>query len=217
MLNRIVAALVAAGMLAGCATPGYERYAEAVARQTAAQSDAAAQNYKAMMAIAQGGDATTKTVALLLLALNGRVMPLPIEPPRDNALAWAQVLVPPLTGLAFGYFNYRQASNANDNLAAITTSGYNALQGTASSGYGALSSVVGSMPQPPDLGSIIGAVQPNYNIGGDGAVGGGTVSKPIITTTTTTTNTNSISGDGAIGGGLTKPAESIQRGLVLSE
>ena len=219
MLNRLVAALVAAGFLSGCATPGYERYAEAVARQTAAQADAAAQNYKAMLAIAQSGDATTKTVALLLLALNvGQVRPAVIEPPRDNALAWAQILVPPLTGLAFGYFNYRQAANANDNLAAITTSGYNALQGTATAGYGALSTTVGALPAPPDIGSIIGAVRPNYNIGGDGVVGDGTISKPVTTTTITTTNTNTINGDGAVGGGLTKPVEAIQmKGMELSE
>lgn len=195
--NSLLVLMIVA--LAGCATPGYDRYAEAVARQAEYQADVQREQAKAIMALAQTGDATTKTVAVMLLAMQqGQNRQAVIEPPRDPALQWAAVIMPSVTALAGGYFGYRLGVTQSDNQAATTTASYNAFSGISMAGFGSNAAIAGAgfaaIPPPVsiDWAGIISGVKPSntttVTIGGDGALGGSTISKPITTTTTTTTN-----------------------------
>ena len=196
--NSLLVLLIVA--LAGCATPGYDQYAAAVARQAEYQADVQREQAKAIMALAQSGDATTKTVAVMLLAMQqGQNRAPAIEPPRDPALQWAAVIMPSVTALAGGYFGYKLGQTQSNNQAATTTASYNAFGSIATAGFGSNAAIAGAgfgaIPAPVsiDWAGIIAGVKPNntttVSIGGDGTVGGGTVSKPVTTTTTTTTNT----------------------------
>lgn len=199
MRNSLLVLLMVA--LSGCATPGYDRYAEAVAKQAEYQADVQREQAKAIMALAQTGDATTKTVAVMLLAMQqGQNRAPMIEPPRDPALQWAAVIMPSVTALAGGYFGYRLGVTQSNNQASTTTASYNAFGSIATAGFGSNAAIAnagfGALPPPVtiDWAGIIAGIKPinttTVSIGGDGAINGSTIEKPI-TTTTTTTSTDS--------------------------
>lgn len=201
-MKRTASVLVAT-LLAGCATPGYVEYTQAVAAQSVAQAEARAKTNAAIMAMAMQGDATTKTVAVMLLAMQGNsTQTLPVEPPRDQALQWASLIMPSVTALAGGYFGYRLGVTQSNNQASTTQSSYSTLGQVATGGYASNTLIAGAgfgtlaqfKPAPVDWASIIGNLQPNVTItntnGGDGVLGSGLISKPITTETTTTTTTD---------------------------
>jgi len=211
MRTRIYGIACLIGCLSGCATPGYDRYADAIAKQAEYRADVERERAKAIIALAQGGDATTRTVAVLMLAMQqGSTQSAQIEPPRDQALAWASLIVPSATALAGGYFGYRLGITQSNNSAATSIAGYGTMGSIAGAGFGAASSIAGAglsalKPLPSaaiDWPSIIAAMQPavTTTIGGDGVVGAGTISKPTTTTTTTTTNRTCTAGDGGTTG-----------------
>jgi hypothetical protein len=123
---RFLVALAATAVLAGCASTREMYYGSidsANARaveiaDTRAQAEIARIN--ALVQIAQNGSETSRVAAAMALAFSGQNaagVPRPIAPqiPQNEALQWAQVLVPAATALAGGYFSYRQAT---------TTAGY---------------------------------------------------------------------------------------------
>ena len=93
--------------LTGCQTTGYQDYADAMARIAEANASIAREQARAMQDLAQnGGDQTTRTVAVVMLALgaNNGQRHVQLAPPQNEALEWARILVPSLSTLAMGYF-----------------------------------------------------------------------------------------------------------------
>lgn len=203
-MKRIAYLLIAA-LLAGCATPGYVEYTQVMAAQALANAEARAKTNAAIMAMAAQGDATTKTVAVMLLAMQNAPSQLPVEPPRDQALQWASLVLPSVTALAGGYFGYRLGVTQSNNQAATTQSSYGTLGTVATGGYASNTLIAGTgfstlaqfKPTPVDWAGVIGNLQPNVTItnttGGDGVLGSGLISKPTTTTTTTTTDNSNRS------------------------
>lgn len=186
-MKKITAWIAIVAMLAGCATPeAYQAYATSVQGIATANAQAQAAQNAAIMQLANGGDATTKTVAVLMLALGiGNKQQVTVEPPKNEALQWAQVLMPSLTAVGLGYFGYRLGQTQSNNAASVSIAGYGAMGGIADSGF----SAVGQFkPQPIDW-SGLSLLQPN------------------VTTTTTMTNTgNGVIGSGAVDNRVTNPA-----------
>jgi hypothetical protein len=172
--------------LSGCSTTqAYQQYALAIQHAAEARSAAQVEQSKAIMQLALSGDATTKTVAVMLLAMQaGSKEQVNIEPPKNEALQFAQVFAPIIATLGLGYWGFRLGQTQSDNQAATTQSSYGALVGIANGGFGAL------RPVPFDW-SGLAALQPNITttttIGGDGVVSGGTITKPVATTCNGTT------------------------------
>jgi len=206
---KTTASVVLALMLAGCATPGYVEYTQAVAMQAQAHADARRATIAAITAMANNGDATTKTMAVVMLSLGaGQAQPLPVEPPRDTALQWAAMIVPSVTALAGGYFGYRLGVTQSNNQAMTTQSSYGTLGAVAVGGYGSNSAIAGAgfnaitafRPVPVDWSGLAGALKPSITTttsltnttGGDGVLGAGTISRPTTTTTTTSTDNHSV-------------------------
>jgi len=200
---RRIATIALCFALGACATPGYVEYTQAVSLQAQAQADARRATVAAITAMANNGDATTKTMAVVMLALqNGQSQQLPVEPPRDTALQWAAMIVPSVTALAGGYFGYRLGVTQSNNQAQTTQSSYGTLGSVAIGGYatnaaiagGGFSALTAFKPLPVDWAGLAGALKPNITTtvtntaGGDGVLGSGTISRPTTTTTTTEDN-----------------------------
>jgi len=189
-MRATAAVLVVA--LTGCQTTGYQDYADAMARIAEANASISREQTRAMQELAQhGGDQTTRTVAVVMLALgaqNGQRQ-VQLAPPQNEALEWARILVPSLSTLAMGWFGYRLGMTQSDNAADVSIAGYGAMQGIAGSGFNA---VTAFKPVPIDW-SGIANLRPN-------------------TTTTTTTTTNTAidianrDGQVVINGNATQPA-----------
>jgi len=175
--------------LTGCQTTSYQDYANAMARVAEANASIAREQSAAMMELAKfGSDPTTRTVAVIMLALgaqNGQKN-VQIAPPQNEALEWARVLVPSLSTLAMGYFGYRLGVTQSNNAADVSIAGYGAMNGIADAGFNAVTAF--KLP-PLDLSTI----RPN-----------------TTTNTTTTTNTNvevvNDSGQVVVGGNGSMPA-----------
>jgi hypothetical protein len=179
-------------VLTGCQTTGYQDYADAMARIAEANASVAKEQMFAMRQLAEnGGDQTTRTVAVVMLALgaqNGQKQ-VNLAPPQNEALEWARILVPSLSTLAMGWFGYRLGMTQSDNAADVSIAGYGAMQGIAAGGFNA---VTAFKPLPIDWAGLA-ALRPNNT----------------TTTTTTTSNTTDITnrdGQVVINGNATQPA-----------
>lgn len=174
---KCIAWLCILATLSGCSTPAaYQAYAASMQGIATARANAQSAQIAALMELANGGDATTKTVAVLMLAMQaGAKDQVNVEPPRNEALQWAQVILPTIATLGMGYFGFRLGQTQSDNAASVSIAGYGAMNGIANSGF----NTVGQFkPVPFDWSGL----QPN-----------------ITTNTTTTTTTNE--GNGVIGSG----------------
>lgn len=183
--------------LAGCATyldPNYaiqiQAYNDTVRAQqmvevAKAQSETA--RFEAMQSIAQSGDAGTRTMALLALALargggaDARVINVspPAAPERqeDRAFKWAALFAAPVATLAQGYFGYRLGVAQTNTQRDTSIASYNAISGVAGSGFGAVSNVAGAGFAALPL--LAGQIRPpqanvttNMTIGRDGVIAG---------------------------------------------
>jgi hypothetical protein len=181
-------------MLGGCATPeAYQAYTASIQGIATARANALAAQTTAIMQLASGGDATTKTVAVLMLALQaGSKDNIQVEPPRNEALQWAQVLLPTVTALGMGYWGFQLGKVQSNNAASVSIAGYQAMNGIADSGFSAVSQF---KPIPIDWAGI-GSLQPNVTTNtsltntGNGVIGSGTADNRVSTVTTTTTTTD---------------------------
>ena len=193
-MKRAAWVCLAAMVLPGCSTTqAYQQYALAIQHAAEARSAAQVEQSKAIMQLAMSGDATTKTVAVMLLAMQaGSKEQVQIEPPRNEALAWAQVLMPSLTAIGLGWYGYRVATTQSNNAANVAIASYGSMENIAGAGFGAVTQF---KPAPFDW-SGLANLQPNItnttttSIGGDGVVNGGTVTKPATTTCNGTTGVN---------------------------
>ena len=186
-MKRTAWLCLVAMILSGCSTTqAYQQYALAIQHAAEARSAAQTEQARAIMQLAIAGDATTKTVAVMLLAMqSGAKEQIQIEPPRNEALQWAQVLMPSLTALGLGYWGFQLGKTQSNNAADVSIAGYGAMSGIANGGYNAL---VAFKPAPFDwsgLSNLQPSITNTTTIGGDGVIGAGSISKDTITTTTT--------------------------------
>ena len=128
--------------LSGCQSTGYQQYADAMARIAESQASVQREQTAAMMRLAEfGGDQTTRTVAVLMLALGGgannKAYPT-VQPPQNEALQWAQVILPSISTLALGYWGYHLGKTQSNNAADVSIAGYGAMNGIAQSGFNAV-------------------------------------------------------------------------------
>jgi hypothetical protein len=156
-----IATLLALSLM-GCQTQGYQEYALAMSRIAESQASVAREQAQAMILLAKDPQAsdTTRTVAIMMLAMGAQnaKSTVQLQPPPNEALQWASVILPSLTNLGLGYFGYRTAVHVSDNQAETTQASYAAF--------------ASFKPQPIDFGAL---TRPN-------------VTNTTTTTTTDVTN-----------------------------
>lgn len=145
-----------------CASVDKNYAAALAAHQSSTQAMAAArqEQVRQMGLIAQSGDATSKAVAVMAMAM----IPMPVaeipRPPESDAYKWASLVLPAVTTLGTGYYMYRLGVTQSDNARDTSISANNAFLG---------------------MGNAIATA---------GAAGYPFIQAPGPVTTTTTTNTN---------------------------
>jgi len=102
----------------GCASSSGKDYYAAVNAAAAAQASASEARYKALAAVAQGGDGQAASAAVMAIALtqDKSIVPQYVE---SNALKWAQVLTPTVGTLGIGLVQANVAKNASNNAAQV--------------------------------------------------------------------------------------------------
>ena len=134
--------------LTACASPEYAQYAKSSEASSVARS-------QALATIAQQGD-TAAVAAVMALALGAGQSQLQ-APPQNQALSWAQVLVPGLTSIAGMRYQY-MSTVAQSNNAAATAQSTNAT-----------------------FGNIAGLIQaPTITLSGSGTLGSGDYTPPSV-------------------------------------
>lgn len=126
--------ILAALVLAGCASPEYEQYSRAQTDIATARHQADAARYRALSDIAATGDSSAKVAAVMALALGNNTAQQPvIQAPQPNqVLQWAQILVPGLTqvaGMRYNYLSQQTQSNNATTLGLSTNSAFVGLAG----------------------------------------------------------------------------------------
>ncbi len=154
---KILAAILTALALTGCATGQYEAYAQAQAATAQAKHAAEAERYKALSAIAQSSSDVARVAAVMSLAGFGQAqqqapaIAAPVSP-GQTALQWASILVPGVTQ-AWGISQQvKLGMRQSDNSTALGISTNNAFVGMASQ---------------------IQAPAPNMTLSGTGVLGSG--------------------------------------------
>lgn len=140
-----LAFILAPIVLVGCASN--KDYAAFLAAQQSAavqQAEAVKARYQAMASVANSGDASSKTAAVMAMAM---IQPPQVQlpaPPEDPIFKWASIIMPAVTNLGANYFTYRLGAINSNNAAATTTAAYNTFGSMASAGYNALQGVTNS-------------------------------------------------------------------------
>jgi hypothetical protein len=211
-MKRILFLLLIPFLLLGCANPEYIKYldvqskiesdrANSVSAEATAKHNADAEKYKAMAAIAAGGDQTAKVAAVMAIALGQASAPqTPQEPratlqapPINQALQWASVLVPSLTNMVGMNYAFRtsevQSNNAREvsvsTNGAFTSMGTN-IKDTAASGFTASHGIAVSGFN--SIATVASLIQAPTTITGDAVIGSGVLTKTDSHNTTTTDN-----------------------------
>lgn len=158
MKTNLIAAVVIALSLAGCATNNdYKLYAETQQKiaQAQAHAHAAAETarFAALAEIAKNGDSTARVAAAMSLSLGGGgagqsiMRQQPVNPPKsfgDTALQWTSVLLPSLTQ-AYGISANRQiAITQSNNAAATAASTNNAFVSMNAAGHASNTAIAGA-------------------------------------------------------------------------
>lgn len=117
--------ILAALVLAGCASPDYAQYSKAQTDIATARHAADAARYRALSDIAATGDSAAKVAAVMALSMGGQgntVQTTMQAPQASQALQWAQILVPGLTQVAGMKYNYLSQQTASDNATTLGVS-----------------------------------------------------------------------------------------------
>jgi hypothetical protein len=193
---KLIATLLCALSLTGCATAEYQAYADAHKAQAAAQTA----RYQALADIARQGDTTAKVAAVMSLQM-GSQQSTQINAPKswaDYALQWTGLLLP-----TFGqvYTINKQTSlglRQSDNSTAVAVSTNNAFVGIASKIQAPAANVttIGGNGVIGAGSYSIGA-NSGSNSGNSGRVAGSDITDntsvpTVVTSTNTTTTTNTI-------------------------
>jgi len=111
--------------LTGCATTDYKMYAESQVKIQQAKSEAEAERYKALGAIASSGDATAKVAAVMTLNQLNSQANQGISAPADigdTIFKWATLVVPMTTQLYGIRANANLGMRQSDNSASTSRS-----------------------------------------------------------------------------------------------
>lgn len=212
--------VMAAGALTGCAT-NKDYLALLTAQQAVAvqNAEAAKARYMAMSQIAQTGDASSRTAAVMAMAMvqapNVQLPP----PPESEVFKWASVLVPAITNLGANFFTYRLGAINSNNAAQTTTSaynafstmatnGFNAVQGTANAGFNSASTIASFIQAPQANVTTTTTTNTSNQTTNNTTTNNTTTNNTTSNTTSNTTNTTNSNnttrtcqgGNGATGG-----------------
>lgn len=125
-MKILIAAIISATLLMGCANTEYLAYSKAQTEIEVSKNLALSAKYKAMEAIAASGDATAKVAAVMALSMSnqgGSSQGTSIAAPAPNqALQWASVLVPGVTQVLGMRYNYLSTVTQSNNSAAVAQS-----------------------------------------------------------------------------------------------
>ena len=205
------AMMATAALLAGCAAtldPNYaiqvEAYSNAVRAQQAvavAYAQAEASRYDAMRAIALASDGNARSMAVLALALGGRVgeaaagvsaPAVPNAPESQDARAykWAALFAAPVATLAQGFFGYQLGMRQSQNATASAEASYAAISNVAGAGFTSSLGIANAGFRADDriaqsafgafnnLAATLPLLRPNISLSGSGIVGSGTYNGP---------------------------------------
>jgi hypothetical protein len=193
--TKLAAALAALMIVTGCASNAdYARYVDSQKEIQVAKSNAEAERYKAMGAIAQTGDTTTKVAAMFAMQ-NATAAPQQqsgagIAAPKsgwDSAREWASFIFPSMIQF-YGIHANKEVSITQSNNSKDVAVSTNQTFSTLGTNIQTTATSLAGFIQAP----AANVTTTNTNtIGGDGVVGSGTMSKTDshnVTTTTTTDN-----------------------------
>lgn len=158
---KIVVSCVALAMLSACATGQPEYYAAETARH-----EAEGKRWEAMAAIAASGDATTKTVAMVTMALGKQGSPQATAAPRNwmDYSMQALGIFAPVLGQAY-------AVNQSTRLGIAQSENSTAMGMSTNNAFVSMAGKIQAAPAPQ------ANITTTNNIGGDGNVGSGSLSK----------------------------------------
>jgi hypothetical protein len=190
---KLIATLLCALSLTGCATAEYQAYADAHKAQAAAQTA----RYQALADIAKQGDTTAKVAAVMSLQMGGGQQNTQINAPKgwaDYAMQWTGLLLPTVGQI---YTVNKQTSlgmRQSDNATALGISTNQAFVGMASQIQAPAANVTLSGTGVIGAGSYSIGANSGSNSGNSGRLAGGgitdnTATPTVVTNTNTTTTT----------------------------
>jgi hypothetical protein len=190
---KLIATLLCAVSLTGCATAEYQAYADAHKAQAAAQTA----RYQALAEIAKQGDTTAKVAAVMSLQMGGGQQNTQINAPKswaDYAMQWTGLLLPTIGQI---YTVNKQTSlgmRQSDNATALGISTNNAFVGIASQIQAPAANVTLSGTGVIGAGTYSIGANSGSNSGNSGRLAGGsitdsTATPTVVTSTNTTTTT----------------------------
>ena len=192
---KLIATILCALSLTGCATAEYQAYAEAHKAQAAAQTA----RFQALADIARQGDTTAKVAAVMSLQMGGGQQNAQINAPKswaDYAMQWTGLLLPTIGQV---YTVNKQTSlgmRQSDNATALGISTNAAFVGIASQIQAPAANVTLSGTGVIGAGSYSIGANSGSNSGNSGRLAGGGITDntatPTVVTSTNTTTTNTI-------------------------
>lgn len=186
-MKKLIALALAASLVGCASTEEYKLYSSGQAQIETAKYNADAAKYAAMADIARSGTESAKVAAVMALALGAQgsnAQTTRIQAPQPNqALQWAQVLVPSITQVAGMRYNYLSQQTSSNNAARVAESTNATFLGMA-----------GRIQAP--AANVTTTTTTTETLSGFGVLGSGTYS-----TTTTDSNDQTLAGTGTLGSG----------------
>jgi hypothetical protein len=191
---KLIAIILTALALTGCATKEYQAYAEAHKAQAAAQTA----RYQALADIARQGDTTAKVAAVMSLQMGSPQQSAQINAPKswaDYAMQWTGLLLPTLGQV---YTVNKQTSlgmRQSDNATALGISTNAAFVGIASQIQAPAANLTLSGTGVIGAGAYSIGANSGSNSGNSGRLAGGDITDntsvpTVVTSTDTVTTTN---------------------------
>lgn len=160
---KIVLALLMV-LATGCATnKEYAAYLASHQALATQQAETAKAKYAAIAKGMEGGDPTSRAVAMMALAMAPSPQFAVAAPPPSEALQWVQAVMPTLGMLGMGYYNYQLGSAQSANQRDIAMSTNSAFVGM---GNNIQQAGVAGYP-------FVQSPQPNQTFSGTGVWGAG--------------------------------------------
>jgi hypothetical protein len=198
---KTIVAVTAVLALGGCATTNKDYLAMLTAQQAVATQNAEAvrARFNAMAQIAQTGDASSRTAAVMAMAMVQTPQVNLPPPPESEVFKWASVLVPAITNLGANFFTYRLGAINSNNAASTTTAAYNTFGSIATAGFNSNATIAGFIQAPQANVTTTTTTNNTTNNTSNQTTSNAT------TNTTNTTNSNNTTrtcqgGSGATGG-----------------
>jgi PBP1b-binding outer membrane lipoprotein LpoB len=189
---RLIAIILCAFALTGCATKEYQAYAEVHKAQAAAQTA----RFQALADIARQGDTTAKVAAVMSLQMGGGQQNQQVIAPKswaDHALQWTGLLLPTVGQIYTINKQTGLGMRQSDNATALGISTNAAFVGMASKIQAPAANMTISGSGVIGAGSYTIGANSGANSGNSGRIAGSSItdntSVPTVVPTTTTTST----------------------------